>query len=68
MSMTLSTSIVNLDNDILVTCMGLNEWKKADVNGVPENILVVIHTEKVANWEQLKNTSSWINIDFLSTT
>ena len=63
--MTVSTSIVNLDSDMLVTCMGFNEWKKADVNRVPENILAIIHTEKVANWEQLKNTSSWINIDLV---
>ena len=63
MSMIQSTSIVNLDNDILVTCVGLNECKKADMNGVQEKTLAIIHTENVANWEQLKNTSSWINID-----
>ena len=62
MSMILSASIVNLDNDILVTCVGLNKCKKANVNGVQENTLAIIHTENVANWEQLKNTSSWINI------
>ena len=65
MSVTLSTSIVNLDNYILVTCVGLNECKKADVNGAQENILAIIHTENVANWEQLKNTSNWINIDLV---
>ena len=65
MSMTLSTSIVNLDNDILVTCVGLNECKKANVNGVQENILMIIHSENVANWEQLKNISSWVNIDLV---
>ena len=65
MSVTLSTSIVNLDNNILVTCVGLNECKKADVNGGQENILAIIRTENVANWEQLKNTSSWINIDLV---
>ena len=36
MGVTLSTSIVNLDSDILVTCVGLNECKKAEVNGVQE--------------------------------
>ena len=34
MSMTLSTSIVNMDNDILVTCVSLNKCKNANVNGV----------------------------------
>ena len=65
MSVTLSTSIVNLDKDTVVMCVGLSECKKADVNGVQENILAIIHTENVANWEQLRNTSSWINIDLV---
>ena len=65
MSVTLSISIVNLDNNVLVICVGLNECKKADMNGVQENILAIIHTENVANWEQLRNTSSWINIDLV---
>ena len=64
-SVTLSTSIVNLDNKILVTCVGLHECKKADVNRVQQNILAIIHTENVANWEQLKHISSWINIDLV---
>ena len=46
--------------------MGLNECKKANVNKVQENILAIIHTENVANWEQFKNTSSWINIDLVN--
>ena len=66
MSMTLSTSIVNLDNNILAMCVGLNKCKKANVNRVQENILAIIHTENVANWEQFKNTSSWINIDLVN--
>ena len=65
MSVTLSTSIVNLDKDMLVMCVGLSKCKKADVNGVQENILAIIHTENVANWEQLRNTSSWININLV---
>ena len=52
MSVTLSISIVNLDNNVLVICVGLNECKKADMNGVQENILAIIHTENVVNWEQ----------------
>ena len=30
--------------------------------GIKENILAITHTENVGSWEQLKNTSSWINI------
>ena len=65
MSMTLSTSIVNLDNDILVMYVVLNECKKANVKGVQENIFAIIYTENIANRELLKNISSWINIDFV---
>ena len=37
--------------------------KKADVNGKPTDVLGIIHTENIANWNQLKSTSSWVNID-----
>ena len=63
LSATISTSITNMENDILVTCTGLNECKKGDVNGKQEDILVVIHIENILNWNQLKSTSSWVNID-----
>ena len=65
MSMTLSTSIVNLDNDILVKYVVLNECKKANVNGVHENIFAIIYTENIANREPLKNISSWINMNLV---
>ena len=50
-------------NDILVTCTGLNDCKKADVNGKEENILAIIYIENIANWNQLRSASSWVNID-----
>ena len=55
----------NLNNTILITCVELNECKKADVNGKEVNVIRVIHTENINNWEQLKETSSWINIDLV---
>ena len=61
-SVTISTSMKNLNNTILITCVGLNECKKADVNGKEVNVLGVIHTENINNWEQLKETSSWIKL------
>ena len=64
-SITVSTSMKNLNNTILITCVGLNECKKADVNGKEVNVLGVIQTENINNWEQLKETSSWINIDLV---
>ena len=64
-SITISTSMKNLNNTILITCVGLNECKKADVNGKEVNVLGVIHTENINNWEQLKETSSQINIDLV---
>ena len=48
----------------MVTCIGLNNCKKAEVNGEEEEeILRIIHVENIPNWDQLKPTSSWINID-----
>ena len=41
----------------------MNASKKGDINGNKTNILGIIHTENITNWNQLKNTSSWINID-----
>ena len=64
-SITISTSMKNLNNTILITCVELNECKKADVNGKEVNVIRVIHTENINNWEQLKETSSWINIDLV---
>ena len=43
----------------------MNECKKADVNGKEVTVLGVIHTENINNWEQLKETSNWINIDLV---
>ena len=57
-SITLSTSMKNLNNIILIACVGLNECKKADVNGKEVNVIRVIHTENINKWEQLKVTSS----------
>ena len=55
----------NLNNTILITCVGLNKSKKAGVNGKEVNVVVVIHTKNINDWEQLKETSSWINIDLV---
>ena len=56
--------MLNVDNgDIIVSCVGLNDCKKADVNGKRTDMLGIIHTENIANWNQLKSTSSWVNID-----
>ena len=55
----------NLNNTILITCIELNESKKADVNGKEVNVLRLIHTENITNWEQLKKTSSSIIIDLV---
>ena len=63
-SITISTR-KNLNNTILITCVRFNECKKAEVNGKEVNVLGVIHTENINNWEQLKETSRWINIDLV---
>ena len=56
--------MLNVDNgDIIVSCVGLNDCKKADVNGKRTDVLGIIHTENIANWNQLKFTSSWVNFD-----
>ena len=63
-TVTLSNKMLNVDNgDIIVSCVGLNACKKADVNGKRTDVLGLIHKENIANWNQLKSTSSWVNID-----
>ena len=54
LSVTISTSIINMENDILVTCTGLSNCKKGDVNGKHDDILAIIHIENIPNWNQLK--------------
>ena len=54
LSVTISTSIINIENDILVTCTGLSNCKKGDVNGKHDDILAIIHIENIPNWNQLK--------------
>ena len=55
---TITASMENMDTEILVTCTGLNNCKKADINGIREDILAIIHTENIVNWEHLKSICS----------
>ena len=64
-SVSISTNMENMDTEILVTCTGLNDCKKADINRTREDILAIIHTGNVVSLAHLKNTSSWINIDLV---
>ena len=54
-SVTLLASMENTGSEILVTCTGLNDSKKADANGIQANILAIIHTENIPSCEQLIN-------------
>ena len=56
---------ISMDVDILVTCTGLKDCKKADINRTIEHILAIIHTKNIVNWAHWKNTSNWINIDLV---
>ena len=49
LSVTISTTITNTENDILVPCTGLNDCRKADVKSKQENILDIIHIENLLN-------------------
>ena len=60
-----SSNIKNADTEILVTCTGLSDCKKSDTNGHQHNVLVIIHLGSINNWEQLVQTSSWVNIDLV---
>ena len=64
-SITISTSMENMETEILLAFTDLNNCKKADINGTREDILVIIHTENIVNWAHLKNASSWINIGLM---
>ena len=45
-SVLISTCMENMDMEILVTCTGLNNCKKVDINGTREDILAItIHKE-----------------------
>ena len=54
-SVTLLASMENTGSEILVTCTGLNDSKKADANGIQANILAIIHSENIPSFEQLIN-------------
>ena len=47
-----------MDTEILVTRTGLDDCKKAVINGTTEDILAIIHMESIVNSEYLKKTSS----------
>ena len=49
-----------MDNDILVTCVSLNKCKNANVNGVWENILAIIHTKNIdlVDYLEVQETSN----------
>ena len=64
-SVTILTSMENLDTEILVMRTGSNDCKKGDINGTIEDLLAITHTENIVIWAHLKNTSSWINIDLV---
>ena len=53
-SITISTGIENMDTEILVTCAGLNDCKKVDINRTREDILAIIHMGKIENWAHFK--------------
>ena len=57
-SVTISMSMENMDTEILVTRTGLDDCKKADINGTTEDILAIIYMESIVNSEYLKKTSS----------
>lgn len=54
-SVTLLASMENTGSEILVTCTGLNDSKKADANGIQANILAIIHSKNIPSCEQLIN-------------
>ena len=61
----LTSVTISMDVDIFVTCTGLKDCKKADINRTIEHILAIIHTKNIVNWAHWKNTSNWINIDLV---
>ena len=64
LTVTLWSKMLNVDNgDIIVSCVGLSDCKRADVNRKRTDVLGIIHTEDIANWNQLKPKFSCVNID-----
>ena len=63
MSITISSSIISIEKEILLTCTGLNDCKHS--NRYEDKVLAIIHLESISNWEQLDKTSSWVNINLV---
>ena len=58
-SVTISRSMENVESEILVTCTGLNDYKRANINGTIEDILAIIHTEN----SKLGTFEKYIHLD-----
>ena len=63
-SLLISSSFDQTTNVIFITCNGLNDAKKALINGKIHTILNIINLTEEANFDLIKNSSSWLNIIF----
>ena len=57
-------SITNDAKQIFVTYWELNNVKIAVINGKINNILEIINSNKINNWDYIKGTSLWVNANF----
>ena len=46
-SITISSSIISINKEMLVTCTDLNDWKHSDTNRYENNVLAIIHSENI---------------------
>ena len=60
-----SSSVANDTNVIFITCSGLNDAKKALINGKVNKTLEVINLFQIKNSSEVKGDSNWINAVFI---
>ena len=63
-SLLLSASFHQTTNVIFITYNGLNDTRKALINGKIYNILGVINLTEEASFDLIKGSSKWLNIIF----
>ena len=63
-SLSLSTLFDQTTNVIFITCGGLDDAKKALINGKIHNILGVIKIREIPTFDIIKRQSKWINAVF----
>ena len=61
-SLIFSSAIKEDTNAIIITTNGLNDAKDILINGKLFQVIGIIFTSKIENWDKIKNGSYWTNV------